>query len=146
MEVIDRTIPNRFTPGTNGAPRGRTPPRGTSRIALESWNSIVPKRFRLRRLAPFQPGLPRPEIPGFSAGLRVDVVGVTVSTAPAIKVGIDSFEEALANAEWDDEPLTDDERIAVEAGLEAYRRGEFMPLPDVLRWLEDEETGSATAS
>ncbi len=146
MEVIDRTIPTRLTPGTAQALRGRTLSLRKSRVVLEMWKPVIPKRFRLRRLDASRPGVIHTEAADFSAGLRAGVVGVTASVSPHVGFGIDPFEQALANAEWDDEPFTDEERIAVEAGIAAYGRGEFMPLLDVLEWLDDEGIGSVTAS
>jgi hypothetical protein len=42
---------------------------------------------------------------------------------------------SLANAPYDDEPETDEERAAVEEGWEAYRRGDWVSAEDVRREL-----------
>jgi predicted transcriptional regulator len=146
METIDLAIPKWLTPGTAGGQRGQAPSPRKPAIALDLWKPETPKKSQLRRRGPARREILRTEIPGFAAGLRADVVGVTASMASYVKFETGSFEQALAHAEWDDEPFTDDERLAVEAGLAAYARGEFTPLPEVLRWLETEDLSGATAS
>ena len=44
---------------------------------------------------------------------------------------------ALAAAEWDDEPYTEEERAAAQAGWEACLRGEVVSLEEVRRSLPD---------
>lgn len=53
---------------------------------------------------------------------------------------------ALAVAEQDDEPVTDDDRAAAEAGWEAYVRGESSSWDDVRRSLPDEPAVAKRAS
>lgn len=48
--------------------------------------------------------------------------------ATEAEVSTDPFLAALAEAELDDEPYTDEERAAVEAGWEEYQRGETISL------------------
>ena len=45
----------------------------------------------------------------------------------------DPFLAALAEAEYDDEPYTEEQRAAVQAGREAFARGEFFSLEEVRR-------------
>lgn len=51
----------------------------------------------------------------------------------------DPFLAALASAEEDDEPYTEEERAAAQAGREAFARGEYASLDDVWRDLVGEE-------
>lgn len=150
MKVVDRAMPPTLTPGTGGAMRGRIPSHPTAWILAEVRRSVVPERFRIRRRHPSRLGPFRLGIAGLSPGLRtdreVDVVGATACSAPPAEFGTDPFEQALADADWDDEPFTEDERRAVDAGLEAYGRGDFMAVSDVLRWLEEQDSGDVAAS
>ncbi|MBA2595610.1 MAG: hypothetical protein H0V00_03185 [Chloroflexia bacterium] len=50
----------------------------------------------------------------------------------------DPFLAALAAAELDDEPFTDEERASAQAGWAAYLRGESTPWEDVRHALLDE--------
>lgn len=52
----------------------------------------------------------------------------------------DEFLAALADAEPDYEPLTDEERAAARAGWEAYLAGESTPWEDVRRSLGDDSS------
>jgi len=45
----------------------------------------------------------------------------------------DSLVGALAGAEYDDEPYTDEQRAAAAEGREAFRGGEFSSLDEVWR-------------
>lgn len=50
----------------------------------------------------------------------------------------DPFLAALAAAPVSDEPYTDEERAASEAGWQDYLRGDSMPLEEYLRALADD--------
>lgn len=45
---------------------------------------------------------------------------------------VDRLEAALADAPIDDEPLTDEDRAAIEAGWEDYRQGQTNTLDELL--------------
>jgi hypothetical protein len=57
----------------------------------------------------------------------------------AAKTHADPFLSALAAAEYDEEPYTEEQRAAAEQGREAFQRGEFASLEDVWRELAEDE-------
>jgi hypothetical protein len=58
----------------------------------------------------------------------------------------DPFLEALAEAEYDDEPYTDEQRAAAQAGWEAYQRGEIVSWEEFRRELLDEDEAATTSA
>ena len=60
------------------------------------------------------------------------------------ELAYDPFLAALAEAELDDEPYTEEQRAAAQAGREAVARGEFATLADVWRELVEEEDDAST--
>ncbi|MCC7023522.1 MAG: hypothetical protein IT338_11895 [Thermomicrobiales bacterium] len=58
----------------------------------------------------------------------------------------DPFLAALAAAEEDDEPYTEEQRAAAQAGREAFARGEFASLDDVWHELVGEEATPVSES
>lgn len=58
----------------------------------------------------------------------------------------DAFLAALAEAEYDDEPYTDEQKAAAQAGREAFARGEFATLEEVWRELVEDDDSSAVAT
>jgi hypothetical protein len=64
--------------------------------------------------------------------------GAGPSSSNVEDVNDDPFLAALAAAELDDEPYTDEQRAAALAGWEACKRGESVPWEDVRRSLLDE--------
>ena len=58
----------------------------------------------------------------------------------------DPFLAALAAAEWDDEPYTEEECAAAQAGWEEYLRGEVASWEDVRRALLDDVAAKTSTS
>ena len=72
---------------------------------------------------------------------------MTAEPVVASAVEVEPFLEALDAAELDDEPFTDDDRAAVQAGSDAYARGESRPWTDVRRLLAvEDDIAKRTAS
>jgi hypothetical protein len=65
--------------------------------------------------------------------------------ATDVEAADDPFLAALAEAEFDDEPYTDEHRAAAQAGRLAFTRGEFATLDDVWRELVEEDGSSPAA-
>ena len=51
----------------------------------------------------------------------------------------DPFLAALKAAEWDDEPLTDEDIAAIEEGKEQIRRGKYITLEELRRQILGED-------
>lgn len=63
---------------------------------------------------------------------------------PDLPSFVDRLEAALADAPIDDEPLTDEDRAAIEAGWEDYRQGRTITLEELLQRRDrEDETASA---
>jgi hypothetical protein len=58
----------------------------------------------------------------------------------------DPLVAALAAAEWDDEPYTEEERAAAQAGWEEYLRGKVSSWEDVRRALLDDVAAKTSMS
>jgi hypothetical protein len=58
----------------------------------------------------------------------------------------DPFLAALAEAEYDDEPYTDEQRAAAQAGWEEYQRGETVSWEEFRRELREEEDTSKVSA
>jgi hypothetical protein len=58
----------------------------------------------------------------------------------------DPFRAAHAEAEYDDEPYTDEQKAAARAGRDAFARGEFATLDEVWRELGEENDATAAST
>jgi len=66
--------------------------------------------------------------------------------ATDVNVASDPFLAALEDAEFDDEPYTDQEKAAVEAGWEEYQCGETIPWEEFRRELREEDEASIASA
>lgn len=74
----------------------------------------------------------------FDRGTTIAAVDAAADDAlPEADRAQDPFLEALATAEPDDEPLSEEDRAAAQEGWKAYLRGESISWEEVRRSLDD---------